>query len=343
MLVLVAVTLQSEFTDAIMNRKTLERHHPRSQKRRLRTGRDLHDLSPTIESIVRSRPPDAQLTKKAFTKEELQTHTKRKTPPLYSHPEVSLLTFLVFERNTSLPHTMPHPQHDCHWKQHGKWNKDVPLKFVYDERGSGVAEWEFDTALKRAYGMWQDASNQIPKATFRRTTHDDPKDFLPSGHRTLRIPNFVNEISFEPRKVKIKKAGVLMPVVAEINVWQKKDGSKTITEMDLIFAADLDAGWVMHSDQTGNPNDWMVLPYHRFDVMGILVKAFGHILGLHQSDTMTHSMNGLYERDSCMKRSLECGDIRGIQSIYGKSVVSPPQIQIKGITPEEYAEIQLLS
>jgi len=269
--------------------------------------------------------------KKKFTAEQLKTHAKQRNGPMVSHPEVQSLVFLVFERNASLPKVMPHPDHDCHWKKHGKWDSTIPLKFVFDERGSGLTQNQFQQALTDAYTVWSDVSNQVPKANFRPTTWEKPEEFTPSSHRSLRIPNWVNEISFEKRKTHVPYGGTLMPVVAEIYVWQKKDGSKIITETDVVISVDDDMSWCLHDDQVGDPNRWMLPTSYKFDIVGILVKAFGHSLGLHSSDTITHSMNGLYARDTCCKRSLECGDRKGVEAIYGKNV-EPKEYGFQPIT-----------
>jgi hypothetical protein len=174
-----------------------------------------------------------------------------------------------------------HDTAGCHFQTHGKWELLPKQFYLYQDDTAHLG------TLQQAYNIWRDAAPQIPEPTFLVTSE------LPSSKGDLkqkkrRMRNGRNEIAFT--EVSTEEARDGHRILAETYVW-KDVADNTIVEVDIIFHKHSGIKWNVEGE---------------YDLLSVAVCEFGFGLGLDHSNSENHSA----------KRSLECGDLQGIQQLY---------------------------
>ena len=209
-------------------------------------------------------------------------------------------------------------QHGCNYRMDGQWDNTIntPLEFVVNPTGSGLTADEvidiFDTAAAIIHDTVPKLNRRL---TFHHLAHDT--DYTPSLHKQpniTRVMDKVNQIGFSPRAVICDTH----TVIAEAYAVKNRD-TRNYIECDIALATDANVHWShLPNGQSGNPNHWRHDHSMGFDTVSTALWALGHCLGLGPTDAHTHTMHGGSARGTFHKRSLECGDVNGLKSIYGR-------------------------
>lgn len=196
----------------------------------------------------------------------------------------------------------------CPSKTFSKW-ATKNLSFVVNPNGqvtsadgTPLSSSAIVSAVAAGFTPWETASGLAPAnvSTFSG---------LPSTY-TQETKNGVNEIAW----ASLGNKG-FANAIAVTYIW-RNTRTKLIDEIDMVNNSDSGFSWVNH-DVTGDPDTATVPTTGKYDVSNIDTHEFGHFVGLDHVQDGQQTMYGYSGTDEVSKRSLECGDINGIQKLYG--------------------------
>jgi len=191
----------------------------------------------------------------------------------------------------------------CPFKLTGKWATNS-LSFAVNSNDSGLDQTSVINAITSSFAAWSDASGLLPPSV--GTTA-----ILPSTYSNESM-NGINEIGFASLGAK-----GFTDAIAVTYVW-RDIGTKKIVEADMVNNIDPGFAWFIAPLQDGNPNNWTLTNTGKFDLQNIDTHEFGHFVGLdHVRSNTEQTMYPFSTPDEVKKRSLECGDLAGVQKLYG--------------------------
>jgi len=197
----------------------------------------------------------------------------------------------------------------CPYKTAGKWaTKNLsfsvnPNYQLTDESGNPLTSQQIVDVVASGFTPWESSSGLNPPIV---TTFSG----LPSSYANETM-NGLNEISW----ASLGSKGYTN-AIAVTYYWRSR-ATKEILEADIVNNNDSGFEWFAASPQQGNPNDWQTAGTGKFDLPNIETHEFGHFVGLDHASDAQHTMYAYSSVDEVKKRSLECGDISGVQKLYG--------------------------
>lgn len=196
----------------------------------------------------------------------------------------------------------------CPSKISGKWaTKNLsfsvnPNGAVTDAAGNPLTATQIVAAVTAGFTPWDAASGLgAPSiSTFAA---------LPSSYAS-ETRNGVNEIAWA--SLSAKGFG---NAIAVTYVW-RSFATKAIVETDMVNNSDPGFDWVDHA-VVGDANTFSPPATGKYDLTNIDTHEFGHVVGLDHVTETQHTMYRYGATDEVKKRSLECGEVKGVQKNYG--------------------------
>ena len=195
-----------------------------------------------------------------------------------------------------------------HWA-----DNDIPVQYWINLTNSCVADADALTGINKAFQTWTDVDGSYMVFTYEWTT----TEFTPGID--VDKPDYQNVVGWAYLTDKYPDA------IAVTVVWYLR-GKKLIVDCDTALNTDTSFAWTQADIGTADPNEMLLtdtLAYN-VDVQNIMTHESGHWLMLNDlyEETEPYTEQTMYGyADDCelKKRSLESGDIAGIQKIYSNS------------------------
>lgn len=171
----------------------------------------------------------------------------------------------------------------------------------FDETGTFLA------GIQNAFQVWEDDPGSYINFEYDAT----PFSGLPSSLIGEGSMNTANEISWAPLSAEYPNA------IAITIVWYNSF-TGLISEVDM--AMNIDLPWTQASLSAGTDPDTVSGDPGYFDVQNIATHEAGHWLMLndiYNKPAGDQTMYGIGAKGELKKRSLESGDLAGLQAIYG--------------------------